>query len=89
MNLTKEEKLTLIKDFGNSEQDTGSVEVQIAFLTSNIKKLTEHLKGNHKDYSSKRGMIKMISRRRIFLDYLHRTNEAKYKDIIERLGLKR
>ncbi len=89
MALQKERKDALMKEFAKSSGDTGSIEVQIALLTENIKELTEHCKVNHKDFSSKRGLLKMVSRRRTFLDYLRKTDEKKYKDIIGRLGLKK
>jgi len=83
------EKKNLIDAFKQSEHDTGSTEVQIALLTEDIKKLTEHLKQFPKDFASKTGMIKKVSRRRRFLQYLQKSNESKYKEIIGRLSLKK
>ena len=89
MAINKVDKQKIIKDFRLNEKDTGSVQLQIAMLTEHVRQLTEHLKQNPKDYSSKRGLIKMLSRRRRFLRYLERENEEVYRDLIKRLGLKR
>ena len=83
-----ETKKKLMSEFGQHEGDTGSVEVQIAMLTENISRLTEHMKKSHKDYSSKRGLLRQVARRRSFLNYLAKTNPERYRNIIERLGLK-
>lgn len=69
--------------------DTGSSEVQIALLSSRINELTEHLKVNKKDHSSRRGLIIMVSKRRRLLDYLKRKDEKRYQDIVKKLGLRR
>lgn len=89
MALTKNEKSQLIKDFGQTQNDSGSSEVQIACLTSNIKLLIEHCKKNPKDFSSKRGLLKMVCRRTAFLQYLARKNVQRYKIVIEKLGLRK
>lgn len=89
MSITKEKKGQLIKDYGASGVDTGSVEVQCAILTERILKLTEHFKGNTKDFQSRRGLLVMVNKRRRLLDYLKRTAEARYKTLIERLGLRK
>ena len=89
MSLTKEKKTALIKDFGISANETGSAQVQVAVLSARVKELTVHLQANKKDFSTKRGLLKIISRRRLFLNYLERTNVQEYKTIIERLGLKK
>ncbi len=89
MALTKEEKAKRIKEFGQGAKDTGSVEVQVAMMSDNIKNLTSHLQEFPKDFSAKRGLLKLVGSRRSFLRYLERTDNAKYKDIIARLGLKR
>ncbi|MFC1841632.1 30S ribosomal protein S15 [Candidatus Dependentiae bacterium] len=89
MAIAKIDKEKIMKDYGISEKDTGSVQLQIAMLTEHIKSLTEHLKENKKDFSSKRGLFKMISRRRRFLKYLEREDVQQYKELIKRLGLKR
>ena len=77
------------KKFERHEKDTGSSEVQVAILTKRIEHLTEHLKANKKDHSSRFGLIKMVNARRKLLDYLKREDEAKYKDLIAKLGLRR
>ena len=88
MALTKETKSKLLKDFGTKEQDSGSVAVQVALLTERINDLTEHLKKNAKDFSSKRGLLSMIGRRHKILDYIERSDYALYRDITKRLNLK-
>ncbi len=89
MALTKEQKEKRIKEFGKNPQDTGSAEVQIAMLTDNIKSLTDHLQNFPKDFSAKRGLLKLVGSRRSFLNYIKKNDEAVYKNIIDRLGLKR
>jgi small subunit ribosomal protein S15 len=71
------------------DKDTGSADVQVALLTERINHLTEHLKGNVKDHSSRRGLLMMVSRRRRLLEYLKRTAEPRYKSVIEKLGLRK
>jgi small subunit ribosomal protein S15 len=71
------------------EQDTGSADVQVALLTSRIKELTEHLKIHKKDQSSRRGLIMMVNKRRKLLTYLQSQDEGRYKELIEKLGLRR
>lgn len=87
--LTKEEKQGLIQTFKRTEGDTGSSEVQIAILTKKINQLTEHLKENKRDYSSQRGLMKMVSRRRNLLDYLKSREPQRYVDIIQALGIRK
>jgi len=87
--LTKEKKEELIKKYGRSEGDTGSVEVQVALLTEQINALTVHMKQNKKDYSSNRGLLKMVGRRRYMLDYLRRQDINRYRALIESLGLRK
>ena len=82
-------KAEIKNQFKLHDQDTGSVEVQVALLTTRIKKLTEHLKIHKKDHSSRRGLIMMVNRRRKLLNYLARKDEARYKELIKRLGLRR
>ena len=89
MPLSTEEKKKIVELFGLTEKDSGSAFVQIDFLTENIRRLTEHLKVNKKDFSSKRGLLNMVSTRRRLLKYVERKNEAQYKDLIGRLGLKK
>ena len=71
------------------EQDTGSVEIQVALLTSRIKELTEHLKMHKKDHSSRRGLIMMVNKRRKLLTYLQKKDEGRYKELIGKLGLRK
>ena len=87
--ISKEKKAELIKTYGLKEGDTGSPEVQIAILTERIKELTEHLKVNKKDNHSRRGLFMMVGQRRGLLEYLKKKDIARYRSIIERLGLRR
>ncbi|WEK51118.1 MAG: 30S ribosomal protein S15 [Candidatus Kaistia colombiensis] len=89
MSITAARKAELIKEYGTVENDTGSPEVQVAVLTERIVNLTEHFKGHTKDNHSRRGLLKMVSQRRSQLDYLKKTDEQRYKTLIERLGLRR
>jgi small subunit ribosomal protein S15 len=89
MPLNSVEKKKIVDTFGSNSNDTGSTAVQVALLTENIRELTEHLKVNAKDFSSKNGLLKMVSYRRRLLRYLERVNEAQYRDVIGRLGLKK
>jgi small subunit ribosomal protein S15 len=83
------EKDKIISDFKAHETDTGSCEVQVALLTARISHLTEHLREHRKDFHSRRGLIKMTSRRRKFLDYMKRNDLDGYKEIIAKLGIRR
>lgn len=89
MSITTEKKLQVIKDFGITKNDTGSSEVQVAILTERINNLSEHLKTNKKDHHSRRGLLIMVNRRRNLLDYLKKTGQEKYENLIKRLGLRR
>ncbi len=89
MSVSPERKQALIKEYALSEGDTGSPEVQIAVLTERITNLTEHFKTHKKDNHSRRGLLKMVSQRRRLLDYVKGGDEARYKDIIKRLGIRR
>jgi len=77
------------KEYKRHDQDTGSVEVQVALLTSRINELTEHLKMHKKDHSSRRGLIMMVNKRRKLLTYLQKHSDARYKELIAKLGLRR
>ena len=88
MALTKEQMASMVSSFGKNANDTGSAEVQIATLTERIKQLTEHMKQNHKDFSSRRGLLKMVARRRSLLKYVKKQDEQRYTDIKRKLGLK-
>ena len=89
MSITVEEKTRLIKDYATKEGDTGSPEVQVAILTERITNLTEHFKTHAKDHHSRRGLLKMVSARRSLLDYVKGKDEARYRTLIERLGIRR
>jgi len=87
--LSKEEKQKIMKDFARTEGDTGSVEVQVAVLTAEINRLTEHLKVHKKDHHSNRGLMKMVGRRRRFLAYLRDNDVNRYRELVSRLGLRK
>ena len=87
--IAKDTKQNIIKEFAVHEGDTGSPEVQIAILTSRINNLTEHLKKNDKDHHSRRGLLKMVGHRRNLLAYLQKKDINRYRDIIEKLGLRK
>lgn len=87
--LTKEQKQKIIKSFARDEKDTGSPEVQIALLTARIKYLTEHLKQHPKDYHTRRGLLKLVNRRKRLLRYLARVDFDRYKEVISKLGLRK
>jgi small subunit ribosomal protein S15 len=89
MALAKETKQEIIARFRRTDSDTGSPEVQVALLTERINLLTEHLKVHRKDLHSRRGLIQMVSRRRRLLRYLQREDPERYREVIERLGLRR
>ena len=89
MSLTKEAKLEIIGKHGRTATDTGSPEVQIALLTTRINELTQHLRTHAKDHHSRRGLLKLVGRRRRMLDYLQRTNLEGYRALIKELGLRR
>lgn len=82
-------KAETVKKFQSHETDTGSPEVQVALLSERIGHLTEHLKNNHKDHHSRRGLLKMVGQRRALLDYLKRKSLDRYRKLIEVLGLRR
>ena len=86
---TKERKAEIIKEYGRSEGDTGSPEVQVALLTERIRDLTEHLKVNKKDHHSRRGLLMMVGQRRNLLEYLKKNDIERYRSLIERLGLRK
>jgi small subunit ribosomal protein S15 len=89
MSLTKEAKLEVIEKHGADSADTGSPQVQIALLTRRIEQLTEHLRSHPKDHYSRRGLLKLVGRRRRFLDYLQRKDIEGYRALIKELGLRR
>ena len=87
--LTKEEKTEVISTYRLKENDTGSPEVQIALLSERIKYLTGHLKDNKKDHHSRRGLLKMVSKRRKLLEYIKREDVERYKKVIASLGIRK
>jgi small subunit ribosomal protein S15 len=87
--LTREKKERLIREYRMHDNDTGSPEVQIALLTERISQLTEHLKLHRKDFSSRRGLLKLVGQRRRLLDYLKDTDLEGYRKIVEELGLRK
>ena len=89
MSLATSRKAELIKSYATKSGDTGSPEVQVAILSERITALTEHFKNHVKDNHSRRGLLKLVSQRRQLLDYLRRTNETRYKALIDKLGIRR
>ena len=89
MSITAERKQELITEFATKPGDTGSPEVQVAVLTERINNLTEHLKTHKKDHHSRRGLLIMVGQRRRLLDYTKKKSQARYEDLIKRLGLRR
>ena len=87
--MTVERKQEIINQYRRDEKDTGSSEVQIALLTERINELTEHLKVHKKDNHSRRGMLKMVGKRRNLLNYLAKEDEESYKALVEKLGLRK
>ncbi len=87
--ISKEKKTAIMKEYATCENDTGSPEVQVAVLTARIQELTEHLKQHPKDNHSRRGMFKTVGQRRGLLDYLKKKDIARYRALIERLGLRK
>lgn len=89
MALSKKEKAKIVKEFGKNDKDTGSIEVQIAILTKEINDLTAHLKEHTHDYHSKRGLLMKVGQRRSKLNYLMKNDVTKYREIINKLGLRK
>lgn len=89
MPLTKEKKDDIVTEFRLHDSDTGSPEVQIALLSRRINELTEHFKIHQKDHHSRRGLLKLVGQRRRLLDYLKKRNFSRYKDVIDRLGIRK
>ena len=89
MSITAEEKTKIVSDFKIHEKDTGSPEVQIAMLSQRINELTEHLRTHKHDHYSRRGLLKLVGRRRRFLNYLQRKDLEGYRALIKELGLRR
>ena len=89
MTTTKQQKTELITNYRVHESDTGSPEVQIALLSNRITYLTEHFKSHAKDHHSRRGLLKLVGRRRRLLDYLKKTDQERYRSIIDKLGIRK
>ena len=89
MSVTLERKQALIKEFATKQDDTGSPEVQVAILSERIKNLTDHFQTHTKDNHSRRGLLKLVSQRRVLLDYLKGQDEKRYQTLIDRLGIRR
>ena len=87
--IAKEKKQAIIAEYGRTPNDTGSPEVQIAILSARIAELTEHFKQNPKDHHSRRGLLKMVGKRRALLSYLKKNDIESYRNLIERLGIRK
>ena len=89
MSIENQKKQEIISNFATKSGDTGSPEVQIAIWSERISQLTEHMKAHHKDYHSRVGLLRMVSKRRRMLDYLKKQDAKRYQEVISRLGLRR
>ncbi len=89
MSLTAEQTSKIIAEYGQTEKDTGSPEVQVALLTARIAHLTEHFKTHKQDHHSRRGLLKLVNQRKRLLGYLKKNDSGRYQSLIERLGLRR
>ena len=89
MAITAAQKAQIVTDFQRAKSDTGSPEVQVALITARINYLTEHFKNNAKDHHSRRGLLRLVSRRRKLLDYLKSQDDAAYRSLIERLNIRK
>ena len=89
MSMTAEAKSKIVEEYRRSEADTGSPEVQVALLTSRIQYLTDHFQTHKSDHHSRRGLLRLVNQRRSLLDYLKKSDLQRYRDLIERLGLRR
>jgi small subunit ribosomal protein S15 len=88
MALDQDIKQSIIAEYQRDEKDTGSAEVQIALLTKQISTLTEHLKANHKDHSSRRGLLQMVGKRKRLLAYLKKTDYTRFTELVAKLGIR-
>ena len=86
--ITKEQKAELVKQYGKSETDTGSAEVQVAILTARIKELTEHMKSHKKDFHTRRGLLMLVGKRRRLLSYIEKNDIENYRNLIKSLGIR-
>ena len=89
MGLSAAEKSGIIAEYQRGDDDTGSAEIQVALLSARIRQLTGHFASHKKDHHSRRGLLRMVNRRRKLLDYLKKNDQARYRDLISRLGLRR
>jgi len=89
MAVSKDRKTEIIKNFGQNENDTGSAEVQIALLTERINELTEHFQKHNKDFASRRGLLKLVGRRRNLLNYVRNNDVERYRAVVKALGLRK
>lgn len=89
MSITKEQKADIVKEHGGAAENTGSTEAQIAILTARINDMTNHLSENKKDHSSRRGLLKMVGKRRRLLNYLKDQDILKYRELIKELGIRK
>lgn len=89
MSITAERKQAVIEEYATAKGDTGSPEVQVAILTERINNLSEHMQAHKKDFGSRRGLLALVAQRRKLLDYLKGKDEGRYKDLIQRLGIRR
>ncbi len=89
MSITKEQKTEIIEKHGGDAENSGSVEAQVAILTARINDLTGHLSENKKDHSSRRGLLKMVGKRRRLLNYLKKNDIVKYRELIQELGIRK
>ena len=89
MSMTQERKQALIKEFATKKDDTGSPEVQVALMSERIRHLTDHFQVHKNDNHSRRGLLKLVSQRRVLLDYLKSQDEGRYQALIDRLGIRR
>lgn len=86
--ITKDQKAELVKQYGKSETDTGSAEVQVAILTARIKELTEHMKSHKKDFHTRRGLLMLVGKRRRLLSYIKKNDIENYRNLIKSLGIR-
>jgi small subunit ribosomal protein S15 len=89
MSLAKEQKEKIIEDHGSAKTDTGSVEVQVALFTERINQLTEHLRQHPKDFACRRGLLRLVGKRRNLLNYVHKQDVERYRTLIGKLGLRK
>lgn len=89
MNITQDEKLAIVKQFGSNDKDTGNSRVQVAIFTERINRLTEHLKTHKKDHSTRLGLLKLVGKRRNLLDYIMKNDIEEYRELIKALNIRK